>query len=108
MKVYKIVAYSSLAITVIVTLLLVTIPLRFTGYFIIWSTILAFYPPLFLLTLFLFLKPVLSIRTYRLLLVGAAILAIAATFLNWFTIPILVLFLLALGVLALPSRISTP
>lgn len=99
MKVHKAVTYSSLVIILLGAVLFGSLPFRFPKSNISWWPIVAFSMPAIALTVFLFIKPLLLLRTFRVLLVVAAILSVGAALFGWLAPIIVSLFLL--GLLAL-------
>ncbi len=104
MKVYKVVAYSSLAVGLIAALVFASLPLRYPGSSVAWGPAILFALPLAALIALLFVKLALPLRTFRLLLGLTAILGVIAALVHWMAWPVLGLFLPALAALALPLR----
>ena len=102
MKVYKFVAYSSLAVVLLTAILFASLPFRFPNSIIAWSAIIRFSVPAIILVGLLFVKLIMPLKTFRILLTILAILAIVATLVGWMAYIILGIFLIALGVLYLP------
>ena len=102
MKAYKFVAYSSLAICLVIAILFASLPLRFPGSTIAWGPSILLSLPLFALTALLFAKLAMPLKTFRLLLGLAAAFALVAALAGWMAWPILGIFLLALAALSLP------
>ena len=99
MKVYKVVAYSSLAIVLLTAILMASLPFQFPNSNIAWRPIIIFSVPVIVLAALLFIKPILTLRVFRILIVVAAVVSITATFVGWMSIIILCVLLAALGVL---------
>ena len=97
MKVYKTVAYSSLAILLFTASLMASLPFLFPNSIIVWRPIINFSIPMITLAALLFIKPVLTLRAFRIFLAIAAIFSITATFVGWMAYIILCIFLAALG-----------
>jgi len=102
MKVYKFVAYSSLAVVLLTAILFASLPFRFPNSIIAWSAIIRFSVPAIILVGLLFVKLIMPLKTFRILLTILAILAIVATLVGWMAYIILGIFLIALGALYLP------
>ena len=99
MKVYKIAAYSSLAILLLTAILMASLPFRFPNSNIAWRSIIIFTVPAIVLATLLFIKPVLTLRVFRIFIVVAAVVSITAAPVGWMALIILCAFLAALGAL---------
>ena len=102
MKVYKVVAYSSLGICLVIAIIFASLPFRYPNSTIAWGPSILLSMPMLALVALLFARLALSLKTYRLLLGIAAALALVATLAGWMAWPILGIFLLALAALSLP------
>ena len=102
MKVYKFVAYSSLAVVLLTAILFASLPFRFPNSIIAWSAIIRISIPAIILVGLLFIKLIMPLKTFHILLVILAILAVVATFAGWVASIILGIFIIALGALYLP------
>ncbi len=107
MKVYKIIAYSSLAIVLLTAIVIVSLPFRFPNSIIAWRPIILFSVPAITLAGLLFVKPIMPLKTFRILLAILAILSIVAMLVGWMAFIILGIFLIALGALYLPFGANT-
>lgn len=103
MKINKIIAYISLGVILLFSISIVTLQLLFPDSIIFWKPIVVFLTPAIVLVGLLFLKPIMSLKMFRLVLLILAALSIMTTILGWMAFIILVVFLLSLGVLYLPS-----
>ncbi len=99
MKLSKAITLASLAVILIEGVLLASLPLRFPNSRIFWGPAIIFLIPALALLLLLVARPFLAVRPFRILLILAALLAIAAALVNWVAPVILCLFLIALGAL---------
>ena len=99
MKIYKITSYTSLGVILLLAISIVTLPMRFPDSIIFWKPIVIFSAPAIVLVGLLFLKPIMSLKTFRLLLFILAILSTITTIIGWMAFIILAVFLLSLGVL---------
>jgi hypothetical protein len=102
MKVYKIIAYSSLAILLLTAIAMVSLPFQFPNSIIDWRSIILYSVPAIILVGLVFAKLILPLKPFRILLVILAVLAILATLVGWMAFIILGIFLIALGALYLP------
>ena len=102
MKVYKFVAYSSLAVVLLTAILFASLPYRFPNLIILWRPIIRFSVPAIMLVGLLFVKLIMPLKTFRILLAILAILSIVATLVGWMAYIVMGIFLLALGALYLP------
>ena len=99
MKVYKVVAYSSLAIVLLTAILMASLPFQFPNSNIAWRPIIIFSVPVIILAALLFIKPILTLRAFRIFLAVAVIVSITVASIGWMTFIILCVFLAALGAL---------
>src|ERR1700690_4423552 len=99
MKVYKAVAYSSLAILLLTAILMASLPFRFPNSNIAWRPIIIFSIPAISLAALLFIKPILTLKAFRIFLAVAAVLSITAASIGWMAFIVLCAFLAALGAL---------
>jgi|GEM_PF-5996964 len=106
MKLYKAVAYSSLAIVLLTATLFASLPFRFPNSSIAWRSIITLSIPAIALTGLLFVKLIIPLKQFRILLITLAILSIVATLIGWMAFVILGIFIIALGVLYLPSWVK--
>lgn len=108
MRVYKFVAYSSLAVGLIAAILIASIPFRFPHSSISWYLIIASGMTLIALIALLFLKPIMHLRSFRFLTAVLAVLALTAALTRWLPWFILALFAAALGALFLAQKADLP
>jgi hypothetical protein len=99
MKIYKTVAFSSLAILVLTAILVASIPFFFPNSIIAWKPMLIFSVPGIALAVLLFIRPALTLRAFRISLALAAMVSIIATYVGWMAFVVLCIFLAALGAL---------
>ena len=102
MKVYKFVAYSSLVVVLLTAILFASLPFRFPNAIIFWRPIIRFSVPAIILVGLLFVKLIMPLKTFRIVLAILLMLSIIATLLGWMAYIILGIFLIALGALYLP------
>ena len=102
MKVYKYVTYSSLAVVLLTAILFASLPFRFPNSIIFWSAIIRFSVPAIILVGLLFVKLIMLLKPFRIVLAILGILSIVATLVGWMAYIILGIFLIALGALYLP------
>jgi len=108
MKIYRFVTYSSLVVVLIIGILIASLPFRFSHSVIAWEIIIPFFTLAATLVLFLFLKPLLPVKTFRLLLVIPLCILIIAILLSWLSPFFFLIFLAALGALYPSYNLSKP
>lgn len=111
MKIYRFVTYSSLAVVFLTGILIASLPFRFPHSIIAWEMIIPLFVLAAILVLFLFLKPLLQIKTFRLLLLiplCISIIIILSSGLSGLSPYFFLLFLAALGTLFPSCNLSKP
>jgi hypothetical protein len=108
MKIYRFVAYSSLAVVILVGILFASLPFRFPHSIIAWEVIIPLFVFEAILVVFLFLKPLLTIKTFRLLLLIPLCISIITTLLSGLSPIFFLIFLAALGTLFPSYNLSKP
>ncbi len=101
MKLSRFIALASLAVILFVGILTASLAARFPGSTIAWGSMLVFITPALLLLALLVTRPILQLKVFRVLLVLAAVLALAATVGRWVAPVVLCIFLMALAALYL-------
>lgn len=99
MKLPRAITLASLAVVLIVGVVLASLPLRFPNSRIFWEPAIIFLVPALALLVLLVSRPFLAVRAFRVILILAALLAIAAALVSSMAPVILYLLLIALGAL---------
>jgi len=102
MKIYKFVAYCSLAVVLLAGIVIATLPIRFPNSVITWKPIVVLFLPAINLVGLLFLKPHIPLKAFRLLLLMPISLAVIAVITGSMNLTIFLVFLMALGLLFRP------
>jgi hypothetical protein len=108
MKIYRFVTYLSLAVVLLIGIMMASLPFRFPHSIIAWEIIIPLFVLAAILVLFLFLKPVLPIKTFRLLLLIPLCGSIITILLSGLSPFFFIIFLAALGTLFPSYNLSKP
>jgi hypothetical protein len=108
MKIYRFVAYLSLAVVLLIGIMTASLPIRFPHSIIAWEIIIPLFVLAAILVLFLFLKPLLPIKTFRLLLLIPLCGSIITILLSGLSPFFFIIFLAALGTLFPSYNLSKP
>jgi len=107
MRVNRIIAFSALTIVLITAIILAFLPFLFPGSIIAWRPITVYSLLAVTLVVLLFLRPVMPLKPFRILVLIFAVLSFAATAASWIPPILLAVFIVALGVLSIRPQAST-
>jgi len=108
MKLLKSTAFISLVIILVTILFFAFLPFGTASTTITWQERIMFALPTITLEILFFIKPRLTLKQFRVLLLGIGTVASLATIANWMTFIILVIFIIGLGAMSFAPGTSSP
>jgi len=102
MKAFKSVIFTSLAIIIVTIVFFAFLPFGLSTSTISWQERIMFAIPTIVLEVLFFIKPRLKLKSFRVLLLSIAVVAVIGTLAGWMTAMILVIFIIGLGAMTFP------